>query len=122
MLPAYVLSKVWLVGAWSIYQGVIWTVADSLRDVGSLLTTGVQALLPAAITFVLTAFVGGITGLMVSALSRTSTTTAWVLLLIVPLILFLFDPLSHWSRLAVISLLLILLLMLIQRRAGSVRT
>lgn len=122
MLPAYVLSKVWLVGGWSIYQGVIWTVADALRDLGSLLTTGAPALLPTAITFVLTAFVGGILGLIVSALSRTSMTTAWVLLLAVPLVLFFFDPLSHWSKLAVISLLLILLLMAIQRRAASVRT
>jgi ABC-type multidrug transport system ATPase subunit len=119
MLIPYVLSKVWRVGGWAIYQGVIWAIA---REPWLLLTGGVPAFLSTAILFILTAFLGGILGLIVSALSRTTTTAAWVLLLIVPLVLFLFDPLSHLSKLAAMSLLLILILMWIQRRASSVRT
>lgn len=121
LLFPYVLSKVWMVGTWAIYQGVIWTIAHSLREMGLVLTAGVQALLPMAITFALTAFIGGIVGLIVSAFSRASMTAGWVLLLTAPLLLFLFNPFSHWSKLAIISLLLIILLMGIQQRAASVR-
>jgi ABC-type multidrug transport system ATPase subunit len=122
LLVPYVLSKVWLVGVWAVYQGVIWTIAHALRESGLALTGGLLALLPTAILFTLTALVGGILGLIVSALSRTSMTTGWVLLLTVPLLLFLLDPLSHWSKPAVISLILIVLLTGIQRRAASERT
>jgi hypothetical protein len=122
LLFPYVLSKVWMVGGWSLYQGVIWTIIRALRDTGGIWTAGFQTLLPTAIIFVFVAFVGGILGLLVSAHSRTGPTTGWVLLLTAPLLLFLFDPLSHWAILAVISLLLIVLLLGIQRRAASVRT
>ena len=121
LLVPYVLSKVWLVAIWAIYQGVVWTIAYSLREMGLALAAGVQALLPTAITLTLVSFVGGILGLIVSASSRTSMTTGWVLLLIIPLLLFLFDPFSHWSKLAISSLLLIALLMGIQQRAARVR-
>jgi hypothetical protein len=67
----------------------------------------------------LTAFVGGILGLIVSTLSRTTMRAGWVFLLTAPLLLFLFDPLSHWLKLMVISLLLIVLLMGLQQRAVS---
>ncbi|HJR79787.1 MAG TPA: hypothetical protein VJ821_06930, partial [Anaerolineales bacterium] len=103
-----------------IYQGVVWTIIQSLGETG--LTGGLQALLPTGIVLILVSFVGGILGLIVSALSRTAiTTTGWVLLLTVPLLLFMFEPLSHWSRLAIISLVLIVLLIGIQRGAGSAR-
>jgi hypothetical protein len=117
-----VLSKVWLVGSWSIYQGVIWTIARSLRDMGVIWSAGFQTLLPTAIIFTLIAFVGGLLGLLVSASSRTGTTTGWVLLLTVPLLLFLFDPLSHWSILAIINLLLMVLLAGIQSRVANAGT
>ncbi|HEY3473549.1 MAG TPA: hypothetical protein VGK56_03005, partial [Anaerolineales bacterium] len=118
----YVMSKAWLVGAWAIYQGVVWTIAHSLRDIGLVLTAGVQPLLPTAIAFTLTAFIGGIAGLIISALSRTTLTSGWMFLLIIPLLLFLFDPFSHWSKLALISLVLIALLVGIQQKTASVRT
>jgi hypothetical protein len=121
MLLPYVLSKVWLTGIWSIYQGMVWTLIHLLGEPGPMFAGGLQALLPTAIIFALTAFVGGILGLIVSALARTGTTTGWVLLLTVPLLLFLFDPLSHWLKLATASLLLIVLLIGIQQRAASVR-
>jgi ABC-type multidrug transport system ATPase subunit len=119
ILFPYVLSKVWLVGVWAIYQGIVWTIA---REIGLVLTGGFQALLPTAILFTLTAFVGGILGLIVSALSRTSMTINWILLLTAPLLLFFFDPLSHWSKSAIISLFLMVLLVGIQDRVASART
>ena len=121
LLFPYVLSKVWLVAIWAIYQGVVWTIAHSLREMGLALTAGVQVLLPTAIILTLVSFVGGILGLIVSAFSRTSMTTGWVLLLTIPLLLFLFDPLSQWWKLASSSLFLIALLMGIQQRAAGVR-
>jgi ABC-type multidrug transport system ATPase subunit len=120
LLP-YVLSKVWLAGVWAIYQGVIWAISSSLREIGLVLAGGFQVLLPTAIIFTGTAFVGGILGLILSALSRKTMTAGWAFLLIASLLLFLFDPLSHWSKLMVISLLLIVLLIGLQQRAASVR-
>ncbi len=121
LLFPYILSKVWMVGSWAIYQGVVWTIIQSLGQIG--LAGGLQSLLPTGIILTLVSFVGGILGLIISALSRTAmTTTGWVLLLTVPLLLFLLNPLSDWSRLAIISLFLIVILMVIQRRAASVRT
>jgi hypothetical protein len=122
ILVSYVLSKVFLVGIWAIYQGLVWTIVDSLRELGPVLAGGLQILLPAAITFSLLSFVGGVLGLMVSSLARTAMTPGWVLLLILPLLFFMFDPLSHWSRWAIISLLLIVLLTAIQQRATRQRT
>ncbi|HET9590141.1 MAG TPA: ATP-binding cassette domain-containing protein, partial [Anaerolineales bacterium] len=122
VLFPYVMSKVCLVGIWAIYQGLVWTIGSSLGERGPMLAGGLQALLPIAIIFSLLCFVGGIIGLMVSSLSRTAMTTAWVILLTLPLLLFMFDPISHWSRLSIISLMLFVLLVAIQRRAASVRT
>jgi ABC-type multidrug transport system ATPase subunit len=79
---AYVLSKVWLVGILAIYQGSIWAI---IHFAGTRLAGGLPALLPYGITFLLVAFVGGILGLIVSALSRTATTaTHWMLLFTIP--------------------------------------
>jgi ABC-type multidrug transport system ATPase subunit len=122
LLFPYILSKVWLVGILAIYQGLVWTIIHSFGETGIGLVGGLQALLPSGITLFLVAFVGGILGLMVSALSRTAmTTTSWVLLLAVPQLLFIFNPLSHWSKLAIISLFLIVLLVGIQQATGNVR-
>ena len=122
LLFPYILSKVWLVAILAIYQGFVWTVIHSLGEIGTGLAGGPQALLPTGIILTLLSFVGGILGLMISALFRTEMTTGWVLLLTVPLLLFISDPLSHWSKLVVISLFLIVLLAGIQYRAGSART
>ena len=121
ILFPYVLSKVWLVAVLAIYQGLVWTIIHAL---GSLSSIGaVQALLPFGITLFLLAFVGGTLGLIVSALTRTPMRSAgWILLLTIPQLLFILNPLSHWSRLVIISLVLILVLLGIQRGTGNVRT
>jgi ABC-type multidrug transport system permease subunit len=78
----YVLSKVWLVGILAIYQGLVWAI---VHFIAMGMTGGLQLLLPYAITFFLLAVVGGIVGLMASALSRTPITiTSWILLFTVP--------------------------------------
>ena len=122
LLLPYVLSKVLLVGIWSIYQGVVWAVILALGELAQILTGGFQTLLPAVIGFTLASFAGGILGLLVSALSKTAITTGWILLLTVPLLLSIIDPLNQWLVLAIISLVLIALLTGIQRRAGSIGT
>jgi ABC-type multidrug transport system ATPase subunit len=123
LLFPYILSKVGLVGILALYQGLVWTIIHSFGEIGTGLAGVLQALLPSGITLFLVAFVGGILGLMVSALSRTAMTTiGWVLLLTVPQLLFIFNPLSHWSKLAIMSLFLIVLLVGIQQGAASVRT
>ena len=121
ILFPYVLSKVWLVAVLAIYQGLVWTIIHAL---GSLRSVGaVQALLPFGITLFLLAFVGGTLGLIVSALTRTPVRSAgWILLLTIPQLLFILNPLSHWSWLVIISLVLILVLLGIQRGTGNVRT
>jgi ABC-type multidrug transport system ATPase subunit len=121
MLFPYILSKVWLVGLLAIYQGLVWTVINSFIELGS--TGGFQTFLTPAITLFLIAFVGGILGLIVSALSRTTTASiAWILLLTIPQVLSIINPLSHWSRLVILSLCLIVLLWGIQQGTASVRT
>jgi hypothetical protein len=116
MLFPYILSKVWLVGLLAIYQGLVWTIINTFTELGS--SGGLQALLSPAITLFLVAFVGGILGLIVSALARTpQSSTAWVLLLTTPQLLFIFNPLNHWSRLVILSLFLIVILVGIQQRA-----
>ena len=123
LLFPYILSKVWLVGILAIYQGLVWTIIHSFGEIGIRLAGSLQALLSSGITLFLVAFVGGILGLIVSALSRTAmTTTGWVLLLTVPQLLFIFNPLSHWSKLLSIGLFLIGILVGIQQAAGNVRT
>lgn len=121
MLLPYILSKVWLVGVLAIYQGLVWTIIHSFGELGR--AGGVQSLLPFGITLFLLAFVGGVLGLIVSASSRTlMQMTGWVLLLTIPQVLFIFNPLSHWSRLVILSLFLILVLWGSQRGAGNVKT
>jgi len=123
LLFPYILSKVWLVGILAIYQGLVWTIVHSFGQIGTGLTGVLQTLPTSGITLFLVAFVGGILGLILSAMSRTAmTTTGWVLLLTVPQLLFIFNPLSHWSKLALISLFLIVLLAGIQQAVGNVRT
>ncbi len=122
LLFPYIFSKVCFVSILAVYQGVVWATIHSLRELGIGPAGGPQTLLPSGINLFLIAFVGGILGLMVSALSRTAITTAgWVLLLIVPQVLFIVNPLSNWSKLAFISLFLIVLLVGIQHRVASVR-
>ncbi len=93
----YILSKVWLVGILGIYQGLVWTIIH-FAAIG--MSGGLQALPAYGITFTLVAFIGGILGLMASALSRMAImTTAWVLILTVPQ-LFLSGsiiPLGHFN-------------------------
>jgi ABC-type multidrug transport system ATPase subunit len=121
ILIPYIFSKIWLVALLAIYQGLVWTIINSFRELGS--SGGFQALLSPAITLFLIAFIGGVLGLIVSALSKTATTTTgWILLLTVPQLLFIANPLSNWSILIVLSLLLIALLVAIQHRAGSIGT
>src|SRR5687767_10232876 len=121
LLLPYILSKIWLVGLLAIYQGLVWTIIHSIGQIGSV--AGSQALLSSGITLSLVAFIGGVLGLIVSALSRrTITSISWVLLLTVPLLLFISNPLNHWLRLGIMSLFLILLLVGIQQRTANVRT
>ena len=118
ILFPYLVSKLWLVGLLAIYQGFVWTVIHSFGS-----AAGSQGLLTSGITLSLVAFFGGVLGLMVSALSkRTMTSISWVLLLTVPLLLFFFNPLNNWVSLVIVSVCLIVLLVGIQQRAGSVRT
>ena len=119
MLIPYVFSKIWLVAILAIYQGLVWTIINSFRVLGS--PGVIQALLSPTITLFLIAFIGGVLGLIVSALSKTATTTTgWIFLLTVPQLLFIVNPLSNWSILIVLGLFLSALLMVIQYRAGSV--
>ena len=121
MLFPYVLSKVWLVAVFAIYQGLVWTIVNAFGQLG--VAGGVQSLLPFGVTLMLLALVGGLLGLIVSASSRTAVrTTGWVLLLTIPQLLFIFNPLSHWAGLVILSLFLILILFGIQQRAGNVMT
>ena len=121
MLFPYVLSKVWLVSVLAAYQALVWTVINFFTELRT--PGGLQVLLSPAITLFLIAFMGGLLGLIVSALSRTAmTTTGWILLLTVPQVLFIANPLSNWTILIGLCLLLIALFVAIQNRAGSVGT
>jgi ABC transport system ATP-binding/permease protein len=93
----YILSKVWLVGIFAIYQGSVWTI---IHFVAIGMTEGFLVLPAYSITFFLVALTGGIIGLLASALARKSTMiSVWILLLTVPQ-LFLSGsiiPLTHLS-------------------------
>jgi ABC-type multidrug transport system ATPase subunit len=81
----YILSKVWLAGWLALYQGLVWA---AIHFIATGMAGGVQAFGLYGITFFLLAFVGGLLGLLVSALSRSATTiTGWLLLLTVPQLL-----------------------------------
>jgi ABC-type multidrug transport system ATPase subunit len=78
----YILSKVWLVGLFAIYQGLVWTIA---HFAATGMAGGLKVLPADGITFILVAFTGGLLGLIASTMSRTAGMhTAWVLLLTVP--------------------------------------
>lgn len=82
LLVPYILSKVWLVGILAIYQGLVWAIVHFLA---SGMAGGLASLVPYGITFFLIALIGGILGLMVSALARTTmTASGWLLLFTVP--------------------------------------
>jgi hypothetical protein len=81
----YILSKVWLAGWLALYQGLVWA---AIHFIATGMAGGVQTFSLYGITFFLLAFVGGLLGLLVSALSRSATTiTGWLLLLTVPQLL-----------------------------------
>jgi ABC-type multidrug transport system ATPase subunit len=81
----YILSKVWLVGILAIYQGLVWTI---IHFAATGMAGGLQVLLPYGVTLFLVAFIGGILGLLASAVSRSAmTTTSWVLLFTIPQLL-----------------------------------
>lgn len=118
MLFPYILSKVWLVAVLAVYQALVWTAINFFAALGS--PGGLQALLSPAISLFLIAFAGGLLGLIVSALSKTGmTTTGWILMLTVPQLLFLTNPLSNWLILVILGLFLMALLVAIQYRAGN---
>lgn len=86
LLLPYILSKVWLAGILAIYQALVWTI---MHLIATGITTGIQDLLPYGITIFLIAFIGGMLGLTVSALSkRTRRTANWLLLFTVPQLIF----------------------------------
>lgn len=121
MLLPYVLSKVWLAGILAIYQGLIWTGVLFLVVIGR--TVNFEALRYYGITFCLVALIGGILGLIVSALSRTAMPSlGWLFLLTVPQVVFILSPLGQWSGLAIVSLCLFVALVGIQRATGHART
>jgi ABC-type multidrug transport system permease subunit len=85
LLFPYVLSKVWMVGMFAIYQALVWTVMHFLA-IGMIMN--IPVLLSFGITIFLIAFLGGILGLLVSALSRRAmTTTNWLLFFTIPQLL-----------------------------------
>jgi ABC-type multidrug transport system permease subunit len=78
----YILSKVSIVGVLAIYQGLVWTLIH-FAAIGK--SGGLSVLGSYTITFFLSAFIGGILGLLASASSRTAMMTAnWILVLTVP--------------------------------------
>jgi len=81
----YILSKVGLVGLLAIYQGLVWTI---IHFAAAGPAAGLQ-FLPYGVTIGLIAFIGGILGLIASALSRKATSiTIWVLGLTLPQLVF----------------------------------
>jgi hypothetical protein len=85
LLVPYILSKIWLVLILAIYQGAVWTAIHFIAAIGAQAGSDLPTLLSYAVTLSLVAFVGGVLGLMASALGRTATAIgAWVLLLTVP--------------------------------------
>jgi energy-coupling factor transporter ATP-binding protein EcfA2 len=82
LLVPYILSKVWLVGFLAIYQALVWTIVHFLA---TGMADGMPVLVSYGITLFLVAFIGGILGLIVSALQKsTAHATRWLLLLTVP--------------------------------------
>jgi hypothetical protein len=70
----------------AVYQGLVWTI---IHFVATSVTGGFPGLLSYGFTLFLVAFIGGILGLMASAISRSAMTTAiWVLWFTIPQLLF----------------------------------
>jgi putative ABC transport system ATP-binding protein len=86
LLFPYVLSKVWLAGLLAVYQSLVWTV---LHAAGTGMAGGSAVLLSYGITIFMISLIGGIVGLLVSALAKTSMSAAnWLLLFTVPPLIF----------------------------------
>lgn len=86
LLIPYILSKVWLVGNLAIYQALVWTI---MHVAATRMAEGPQVLLPYGITIFLVSFIGGIVGLIVSAISKKAMAmTGWLLLFTVPQLIF----------------------------------
>lgn len=82
LLVPYILSKVWLVGFLAIYQALVWTI---IHFIATGMADGMPVFVSYGITLFLVAFIGGILGLIVSALQQSAVTaTRWLLLLTVP--------------------------------------
>lgn len=82
LLVPYILSKVWLVGFLAIYQALVWMIIHFLA---TGMADGMPVLVSYGITLFLVAFIGGILGLIVSALQKSAVNaTRWLLLLTVP--------------------------------------
>lgn len=86
LLFPYILSKVWLVGYLAVYQALVWMIIQFL-PIG--IAYGLPVLVSYGITLFLVAFVGGVIGLIVSALQKNAiNATRWMLLLTVPQLIF----------------------------------
>jgi ABC transport system ATP-binding/permease protein len=82
LLFPYILSKAWLVGVLAIYQALVWM---SIHFITTGMAASPQVLLPFGITVFLIGFIGGMVGLLVSALAKGAmTSTNWLLLFTVP--------------------------------------
>jgi ABC-type multidrug transport system ATPase subunit len=80
---SYILSKVVIVGFLAIYQGLVWTLIHFAAGGAAV------PLLAYGITVGLVALIGGVLGLIASALSRTGLViTSWVLGLTLPQLVF----------------------------------
>jgi ABC-type multidrug transport system ATPase subunit len=86
LLFPYILSKVWLVGILAVYQGFVWII---IHVIATRMAEGSQILFPYYITLSLISFIGGLLGLMASALStKAMRSTNWLLLFTVPQLIF----------------------------------
>jgi ABC-type multidrug transport system ATPase subunit len=86
LLFPYILSKVWLVGILAVYQGFVWTI---IHAIATRMAEGSQILFPYSVTVILISFIGGLLGLMASALStKAMRSTNWLLLFTVPQLIF----------------------------------
>ena len=86
MALPYTLSKVWIAFLLALYQGTVWTV---IHFIASGAAGGGFNVPGTWITFTLVAFVGGILGLIASALTRTAQAALILaLVLIIPQLIF----------------------------------
>jgi hypothetical protein len=86
LLFPYILSKIWLVGILAGYQGVVWSL---IHGVATGMAGGSQNLFPYCVTIILISFIGGLLGVIASALStKAMRSTNWLLLFTVPQLIF----------------------------------